>query len=138
MIQRVADAEKEKKKALAELSAEKDEERKKALEQAQSIHDQNTAKKIAELRAFYDQNIRILQTHVHEKKERIEKLENQLMETITEKDKIRRELLETREEFELFIHRVIPFNRTDPKFVMPAPKTITLGITEEEWRKLWQ
>jgi vacuolar-type H+-ATPase subunit I/STV1 len=138
LAKQAADAELNKQEALSEFASEKEEEKRMALVEAGRQHDEKTARKLAEQQAFFEQNIRILQAHVREKKSTIKKLENQLMEMITAKDRIRQELFETREEFERFIHRVKPFNKIDPKFVMPAPKTITLGITEEEWRKLWQ
>ena len=131
MQQKEEEKDEEKRQALNELTKVKDKERDKSVEDAHTSEQQITAKKISDVRNFYDQNIRILQTNLRETKSKIGHLENQLLDAIREKEIIRRELIETREEFELFIHRVQPYNKTDPGFVFPPPKTIVLGVQVE-------
>ena len=114
----------EKKQALRELQLQKEEEQRQAVKSMHKQEQENTSKKLADQKNFYDQNIRILQSHLSEKKREIGRLEEKILQQIIEKENTRRELCDTRAEFDLFISRVRPFNDTESGFVLPPAKTI--------------
>lgn len=117
----------EKCQALQELTQRKAEEQEAALVVARADEQNTAALRLDKQRDFYEQQLRILQSHVCDRKRDIGRLEAVIQQMEERNAMVQTELLETRAEFDRFIGSVKPYNNTEAEFVLPPVKTVVLS-----------
>ena len=112
--------------ALQALEARKDSEQEAAVAHAHKAEQDIATAKLAKMKASFEEEIAKLEGHIKEKVDDIGRLEEELQKVQLAKQRVEKEMLELREDFQNFIDKTHPFEKGKSAYLIPPVTSFKL------------